>query len=94
MGQQFTGFHARQPLCDQCQQAGKGQPFVEARVLAQIGLSQFEQGGGRSRPMLLHVHESPSQLDESLVKQVLHATPLFEPQFLEDFMGFEKKAGR
>ena len=59
-------------------------------ILPQIGSSQFKKGSGRRQPILLKMNERACQLDQPLIEEIIGLAPLFQPQLLEDVMGFIK----
>ena len=42
-------------------------------------------------PAFLQMNESTSELNQAFIKVAIGAVPVFQPQFLQDFMGFEIK---
>src|SRR5437016_1190981 len=60
-------------------------------IATEIRLSQAEQGDGRLAPLFLEMNERAGQLDQAFVKQIVCLAALGQPQFFQDFVGFEKK---
>jgi acyl carrier protein len=73
-------------MFDQRQDRVNIQALVLAGVLAKVRAGQFEQGGGRTEPVLLQVNERARQLDQSLVKSAVGAVPIFEPKLFQNIV--------
>jgi len=82
----IAAFQQAQPMLNQRHDSRQGQMLVRAGVLAQIRQGQFEQGGGRSKPLLLQVDESARQLDQSLIKSAVGPLPVFEPKLFQNIV--------
>jgi hypothetical protein len=85
-----TSFEPCKPCLDQLQHAREIQMFVDGRIFGEIGVREFEQRGGRTQSLLLKMHESARQLDESFVEITIRPAPVREPEFFEDIVRFVK----
>src|SRR5437868_5016873 len=60
-------------------------------ILAQVCSRQFKECRRRLQPLLLQMHESAGQLDESLVKRTVCPVLLWQPYLFENIVGFIKE---
>jgi len=86
VGLEIALFQAGVPMCDQFQNCGNLQMLVLAGVFRQIRSRQFEQGGRRTKPVLLQVDKGARQLDQAFVKSAVGAVPVLEPKLFQDIM--------
>jgi ParB family chromosome partitioning protein len=67
------------------------QVLMLARIAFQIALCEPQQRPSRAWSALLQVNKCPRQLDQSFVERAIGSMPVFQPQFLQDFVRFEIK---
>lgn len=79
-----------QPCFDQRQNLREIELLMNAGILAEIGLGEFEQGGRRTQPFLLEMDIRACQLDQTFVKISIGPVAVGEPEFLQNIMSFIK----
>ncbi len=86
VGLKIAPLQKGEPMFNHRQNRRHGQALVRAGVLAEIRAGQFEQGGGRPKPILLQVNERPRQLNQTLVKRAVGPVPIFEPKLFQNIV--------
>jgi len=78
------------PVGNQSQNGNQVQVFVASGIFFQVRPRQFEQRRCRTQAVLLQMHESAGQLNQSLVEIPIHAVTIRQPQILKNVVRLVK----
>lgn len=80
-----------EPVFDLVECLRDGQVLVDGPVFLEIGTRQAQERAGRSQPALLDVNQCAGQLNEALIECTVGLRPLRQPDFFQNFVGFEEE---
>ena len=86
-----TRYQARPPFRNEPKNTVSIQSLVHRRVFKQIILGEPEESGGGAKAVFLEMHKGSSQLNQPLVKGIVGALTLRQPEFLKHIVGLEEK---
>ena len=65
--------------------------LVFTGIFFEVGMGQFEQGGGGLRMIFLQMHKRAGELNQPLVKRAVRTVLVLQPDVFEDFVRLVKK---
>lgn len=85
-------FQFAQPFFNQRKRPRDAQSVVLGGIFLKVRPGQLEQRRGRTEPVLLQMNKRTGQLNEALVKGMIRAVPVRQPERFENIMRLVKEA--